>query len=137
MTFLFFAIDYNIKVGFLFSEKRTLEIYHFSPTAPPEDSKQNVPPLLRQKKKSPFFSLIICNVTLSSEKNVQNGCTQPGPSALQNNKWCLYVLPSFPSLLANTSRSIYVSGTLPTYPSPKPTLTLTSHLRQNGGLGKG
>ena len=53
MIFLFFAIDYNIKVGFLFSEKRTLEIYHFSPTAPPEDSKQNVPPLLRQKKKSP------------------------------------------------------------------------------------
>ena len=97
MIFLFFAIDYNIKVGFLFSEKRTLEIYHFSPTAPPEDSKQNVPPLLRQKKKSTFFSLIICNVTLSSEKNVQNGYTQPGPSALQNNRWCLYVLPSFPT----------------------------------------
>jgi len=45
MIFLFFAIDYNIKVGFLFSEKRTLEIYHFLPTALPEDSKQNVPPL--------------------------------------------------------------------------------------------
>ena len=33
--------------------------------------------------------------------------------------------------------SIYVSGKLPTYPSPKLTLTLTSHLRQNGGLGEG
>ena len=28
-------------------------------------------------------------------------------------------------------------GKLPTYPSPKPTLTLTSHLGQNVGLGKG
>ena len=27
--------------------------------------------------------------------------------------------------------SLYVSGKLPTYPSPKPTLTLTSHLGQN------
>ena len=32
---------------------------------------------------------------------------------------------------------LYVSGKLPTYPSPKPTLTLTSHLRQNGGLAEG
>ena len=30
-----------------------------------------------------------------------------------------------------------VPGKLPTYPSPKPTLTLTSHLRQNVGLGEG
>ena len=29
-----------------------------------------------------------------------------------------------------------VSGKLPTYPSPKPTLTLTSHFRQNVGLGR-
>jgi len=28
-------------------------------------------------------------------------------------------------------------GKLPTYPSPKLTLTLTSHLGQNGGLGEG
>ena len=33
--------------------------------------------------------------------------------------------------------SLFVSGKLPTYPSPNPTLTLTSHLRQNVGLGKG
>ena len=33
--------------------------------------------------------------------------------------------------------SLYVSGKLPTYPSPKPTLTLTSHLGQNDGLGEG
>ena len=30
-----------------------------------------------------------------------------------------------------------VSGKLPTYPSPKLTLTLTSHLAQNDGLGEG
>ena len=29
------------------------------------------------------------------------------------------------------------SGNLPTYSSPKPTLTLTSHLGQNVGLGEG
>ena len=33
--------------------------------------------------------------------------------------------------------SISVSGKLPTYPSPKSTLTLTSHLGQNVGLGEG
>ena len=33
--------------------------------------------------------------------------------------------------------SLYLSGQLPTYPSPKPTLTLTSHLGQNVGLGEG
>ena len=30
-----------------------------------------------------------------------------------------------------------VFGKVPTYPSPKSTLTLTSHLGQNVGLGKG
>ena len=34
-------------------------------------------------------------------------------------------------------RSIWVSRKLPTYPSPKLTLTLTSHLGQNDGLGEG
>ena len=33
--------------------------------------------------------------------------------------------------------SPHVSGYLPTYPSPKPTLRLTSHLGKNVGLGKG
>ena len=33
--------------------------------------------------------------------------------------------------------SLYASGKLRTYPSPKPTLTLTSHLRQDVGLGEG
>ena len=33
-------------------------------------------------------------------------------------------------------RNQYVSGKLPTYPSPKLTLTLTSHLGQNVGLGE-
>ena len=98
-------IDYNIKVSFLFSEKRTLEIYLLPH---PRDSKQNVPPLWRQKKKSTFFSLIICNVTLSSEKNVQNGGTQPGPGGVSMSshpfppkRWFLVILHS---LLTNTSR---------------------------------
>ena len=30
----------------------------------------------------------------------------------------------------------YISGKLPTYPSPKPTLTLASHLCHNVGLGE-
>ena len=33
--------------------------------------------------------------------------------------------------------SLYLSVKLPTYPSPKPTLILTSQLRQNVGLGEG
>ena len=33
--------------------------------------------------------------------------------------------------------SFNLSGKLPTYPSPKPTLILTSHLRQNVGLEEG
>ena len=33
--------------------------------------------------------------------------------------------------------TLYVSGRLPTYPSPKQTFTLTSHLEQNVGLGEG
>ena len=33
--------------------------------------------------------------------------------------------------------SIYVFRKLPTYPSPKLTLTLSSHLGQNDGLGEG
>ena len=37
----------------------------------------------------------------------------------------------------NLFGSLYVSGKLPTYPSPKPTLTLTSHLGQNVDLGEG
>ena len=36
-----------------------------------------------------------------------------------------------------TFGSLYVSGKLPTYPSPKPTLTLTFHLGENVGLGEG
>ena len=33
--------------------------------------------------------------------------------------------------------TLYVSGKLPIYPSPKPISTLTSHLGQNVGLGEG
>ena len=37
----------------------------------------------------------------------------------------------------NDPGSLYVFGKLPTYPSPKPTLTLFSHLGQNVYLGVG
>ena len=40
-------------------------------------------------------------------------------------------------LLRSLFGSLFVSGKLPTYPSPKPTSTLTSHLGQNVGLGEG
>ena len=40
-------------------------------------------------------------------------------------------------LLRSLFGSLYVSGKLPTYPSPKPTSTLTSLLGQNVGLGEG
>ena len=33
--------------------------------------------------------------------------------------------------------ALYVSGKLSTYPSPKPTLTLSFHSGQNVGLGEG
>ena len=41
------------------------------------------------------------------------------------------------SLLSETKGLLYVSGKLPTYPFPKPTLTLASHLEQNLGSGEG
>ena len=46
---------------------------------------------------------------------------------------------SYPCLQLKVSSrgSLDLSGKLPTYPSPKLTLTLTSHLEQNVGLGEG
>ena len=43
---------------------------------------------------------------------------------------------SFPEMF-NDPGSLYVSGKLSTYPSPKPALTLASHLGQNVDLGVG
>ena len=40
-------------------------------------------------------------------------------------------------LLIKLLGSLYVSGEQPSYPSPKPALTLTSHLGQNVRLGEG
>ena len=45
--------------------------------------------------------------------------------------------PSPQKVLLNRGWSIRVSGKLPTYPSSKPPLTLTSHLGQNVGLREG
>ena len=53
------------------------------------------------------------------------------------------LLQTFPLLGIATGEAIkikgsfYVSVKLPTYPSPKPTLTLSSYLGQNVGLGEG
>ena len=53
----------------------------------------------------------------------------------------LEVAPLFPGIPVRRARekegSFYVSGKLPTYPSPKPTLALTFHLGQNVSLGEG
>ena len=48
-----------------------------------------------------------------------------------------YNQPNAPWPLMMRSKSLFISGNLPTYPSLKPTLTLTSHLGQNDGLEKG
>ena len=44
---------------------------------------------------------------------------------------------AFLSEVQATAETIYVPGKLSTYPSPKPTLTLTSHLEKNVDLREG
>ena len=44
--------------------------------------------------------------------------------------------PAILTAFANCSEDTFM-GKLPSYPSPKPTLTLTSHLWQNVDLGEG
>ena len=48
--------------------------------------------------------------------------------------WVLFVV--FP-IFCITSFDDCTCPQVPTYPSPKPTLTLTCHLGQNAGLGEG
>ena len=52
-----------------------------------------------------------------------------------NNPDCF--LAYFNPRLPPSKWKVFVSGELPTYPSPKPTLALTSLLRQNVGLAGG
>ena len=40
------------------------------------------------------------------------------------------------AMVAKKDHYTYASGKLPTYPSPKPTISLTSHLGQNVSLGE-
>ena len=87
-------IDYNIKVSFLFSEKRTLEIYLLPH---PRDSKQNVPPLWRQKKKMFKTAVhsqdhLLCRIT---------GGVSMSSHPFPPKRWFLVILHS---LLTNTSR---------------------------------
>jgi len=52
--------------------------------------------------------------------------------------YCVMVFYKTSCLLKEQyQQSLDVSGKLPTYSSPKPTLTFTSHLGQNVGLGEG
>ena len=51
-------------------------------------------------------------------------------------KWimfCTFIVEKVNAIMG----SFYGSLKLPTYPSPKPTLTLSSYLGQNVGLGEG
>ena len=48
-----------------------------------------------------------------------------------------WLLNKFASPAPKEMGSLYISGKLPTYPSPMPTLTLTFHLGQIIGLGEG
>ena len=55
-----------------------------------------------------------------------------------SRRWTLYeVLNRAETFCTYLIGSVKVSGKLPTYPSPNPTLILTSHFGQNVGLGEG
>ena len=62
----------------------------------------------------------------------------------KNSRWKIWQCWKKKATTCGTKReletilgSLYISGKLPTYPSPKPTLTLTSHLGKNVCLGEG
>ena len=74
-----------------------------------------------------------------------------GGNTKTKKKWFVRLLfprVSLRKLVSTTKNAVYLKvkhkrdhytflGKLPTYPSPKPTLTRTSHLGQNVGLGEG
>ena len=78
-------------------------------------------------------------------------CTSPLIHLVCPSKFCItfvflffFIFPGYysrPKRIANEAYapngSLYVAGKLPPDPSPKPTITLTSHLGQNVGLGEG
>ena len=68
--------------------------------------------------------------------NAARRCQQR-PSAGRSTPLVLNPSSSPQKVLLNRGWSIRVSGKLPTYPSSKPPLTLTSHLGQNVGLREG
>ena len=69
-----------------------------------------------------------CGVFYSTHSLLDDLCT---------GKLHTFVYSSLKLLVVKKLGSSYFSGKLPTYPSPKPTLTFTSHILQNVGLGKG
>ena len=84
-----------------------------------------------------FYVLIMLNPRGKAWPAVLLGQSNLEVSFFQGNHWwhcgidgCFLMLPAY-------TASLYVSGKLPTYPSPKLTLTLTAHLGQNICLGEG
>ena len=81
----------------------------------------------RNSKGNTFFKFKNREIVTFNTNIPKNGCFQQLPI---NNNFTIAMK------LYTIENSLFVSGKLPTYPSPKPTLTLTSHLRQNVGLGE-
>ena len=81
----------------------------------------------RNSKGNTFFKFKKREIVTFNTNIPKNGCFQQLPI---NNNFTIAMK------LYTIENSLFVSGKLPTYPSPKPTLTLTFHLRQNVGLGE-
>ena len=75
------------------------------------------------------------------QKKKMEGEIKKSNSNKHDHFFLLEVAPLFPGILIRRAGekegSFYVSGKLPTYPSPKPTLALNFHLGQNVSLGEG
>ena len=63
--------------------------------------------------------------------------TKAGKQWFECRSYFIHVAVNVNVSRRNMIGKIQVSGKLPSYPSPKPTLSPTSHLGQNVGLGEG
>ena len=82
-----------------------------------------IPPLLRERNLAAAGHVVICVNKLRS-------------GSRPSTKFC-WLDDEILSGVGRKFGSLYVYRKLPTYPSPKPALTVTSHLGQNVGLGEG
>ena len=76
----------------------------------------------------------VCMVKLCHDWCTNGSCLQSTLSETSTPRWKLW---TWHYVYFLEKCWIIVSGKLPTYSAPKPTLTLTSRLRQNAGLGEG